>query len=202
MKVSTGPIFFISLIYLLLVENILSIDLAGSEKRETGIAYFENGKIITKTIYSNSEIFELVNQLSPNLIGIDAPLSLPFGRKSIHERDSNHFRECDLKLRALKIRFFPVTLGPMRKLTERGMNLKVGFENLGIEVLEIFPGATFDRLKIPRKNSIECSKFLIRFSPDLNNIHESDAAISLYALNEYKNKKGVLLDGKDGKILI
>lgn len=181
---------------------MLSIDLAASEKRETGIAYFQNGKIITKTIFTNSEIFELVNLLSPKLIAMDAPLSLPFGRKSIHQRDTNHFRECDLKLRALKIRFFPVTLGPMRKLTERGMNLKIEFEKLGIEVIEIFPGATFDRLKIPRKNPGECAKFLSSFSLNPKNVHESDAAIGLYALSEYKNGKGVLLSGKDGKILI
>jgi predicted nuclease with RNAse H fold len=181
---------------------VLSIDLAASEKRETGIAYFKNGKILTDTLYSDSDLFQLVDLISPKLIGIDAPLSLPFGRTSIEERTSNHFRECDLQLRKLKIRFFPVTLGPMRKLTSRGMILKAKFENSGIEVLEIFPGATFDRLKIPRKNILECSKFLSSFGLLPKNVHESDAAIGLYALNEYSKGKGILLDGKDGKILI
>jgi predicted nuclease with RNAse H fold len=90
----------------------------------------------------------------------------------------------------------------MRKLTSRGMILKAKFENSGIEVLEIFPGATFDRLKIPRKNILECSKFLSSFGLLPKNVHESDAAIGLYALNEYSKGKGILLDGKDGKILI
>ena len=71
--------------------------------------------------YGNPEIRD---KIRPALIGINAPLSLPRGRRSIHDRTENHLRHCDRELTSRKIRCFPVTLGPMRKLTERGLLLK------------------------------------------------------------------------------
>jgi hypothetical protein len=49
------------------------------------------------------------------------------------------------------IRFFPLTLGPMRALTTRGMHLRKQLEPLGIEVIETYPGAAQDLLGIGRK---------------------------------------------------
>lgn len=51
----------------------------------------------------------------------------------------------------MKIRFFPVTLGPMRFLTARGISLhKWGYEN-SIQFYETYPGAAYDIHGIPRK---------------------------------------------------
>jgi predicted nuclease with RNAse H fold len=55
----------------------------------------------------------------------------------------------------MKIKFFPITLGPMRKLTERGIRLKKIFEKMGFKVIETFPGAAQDILKIPRRKEKE-----------------------------------------------
>lgn len=85
------------------------------------------------------------------VVAIDAPLALPKGRKSLEERESVHLRECDRALLRMGIKFFPVTLGPMRKLTKRGMELKKTLENHGLDVIEVYPGAAQDVLNIPRK---------------------------------------------------
>ena len=85
---------------------------------------------------------------------------MPKGRKSIDKRDGNHFRECDIKLRKEGIRFFPITLGPMRKLTKRGMKLKRKLEKMGVGVFEGFPGASYDRLGVPRKDRKKIRKLL------------------------------------------
>jgi len=58
------------------------------------------------------------------IVAIDAPLSLPTGRKSIEQKTGVHLRECDKELLKRGIKFFPVTLGPMRKLTSRGITLR------------------------------------------------------------------------------
>ncbi|MEW6722065.1 MAG: DUF429 domain-containing protein, partial [Candidatus Micrarchaeota archaeon] len=84
---------------------ILSIDLAASEKNTTGIAILKNKKIETLSLNSDGEILALVRKLRPRLIGMDAPLTVPAGRKNIDDRSGPHFRECDLMLRAMKIRF-------------------------------------------------------------------------------------------------
>jgi len=85
------------------------------------------------------------------IVPIDAPLSLPAGRKTIHDLSGEHFRDCDLELRKRGIRFFPVTLGPMRMLTERGIALKGKIEQMGYRVVECYPGGAQDVWGIPRQ---------------------------------------------------
>jgi predicted nuclease with RNAse H fold len=85
------------------------------------------------------------------LIAIDAPLNLPPGRKSIEDKNGEHFRPCDRELLRRGIRFFPITLGPMRLLTERGIRLKRALTTRGYSVVEVYPGAAQDIWKIGRK---------------------------------------------------
>jgi uncharacterized protein len=103
--------------------------------------------------HSDEEIRELVTRVRPRLIVIDAPLSLPRGRRTIEDRSGPHLRECDRELLRRHIRFFPLTLGPMRMLTVRGMRLAAEFRELGHPVVEGYPGASQDLLGIPRKQA-------------------------------------------------
>lgn len=131
--------------------RVVGIDLAGSEKQITGFCFMdENLNCETLTLHSDEEIIEETLKRKPDIISIDAPLSLPKGRKNLEERGP-HLRECDRELLKMKIKFFPITLGPMRTLTKRGMKLKKIFEEKGHKVIESFPGAAQDLLGIPRK---------------------------------------------------
>src|SRR2546426_1471383 len=98
---------------------VLGIDLAGSPRRPTGLCLLRRSQAQTSVAFSDEDILNTVHQARPDLVPIDAPLSLPKGRKTISDRGGGHFRDCDLELRRRGIRFFPVTLGPMRMLTER-----------------------------------------------------------------------------------
>jgi predicted nuclease with RNAse H fold len=51
----------------------------------------------------------------------------------------------------MKIKFFPITLGPMRQLTIRGLALKEKLEKVGLRVFETYPGAAQDIWGIPRQ---------------------------------------------------
>ena len=133
------------------MERVVGIDLAGSEKRETGFCVLEGANCFTKILHTDKEIVSEVEKVKPAVIAIDAPLSLPKGRKGINDKTGPHFRKCDLELKKMKIKFFPITLGPMRKLTERGMKLKKMLEKMGYKVIETYPGAAQDIWKIPRK---------------------------------------------------
>src|SRR3989442_15222391 len=82
---------------------------------------------------------------------MDAHLYLQRERESLEVKGPPHFRACDRELLRMKIRFFPISLGPMRKLTKRGMSLKSVFEGAGLRVIESFPGAIQDMLGMPRK---------------------------------------------------
>jgi predicted nuclease with RNAse H fold len=135
---------------------VVGIDLAGSESRQTGFCVLRGMKVETLIVYSDDEIIRKIEELKPELIAIDAPLSMPKGRKSINENNGIHFRECDKELLKRKIKFFPITLGPMRKLTERGIKLKSLLKKKGFKVIEVYPGGAQDIWNIPRKqNGIE-----------------------------------------------
>jgi predicted nuclease with RNAse H fold len=132
--------------------KVIGIDLAGSTKRSTGICTLERDNLIICSVtHTDQEIFNYVEKTNPALIAIDAPLNLPPGRKSIEDRNGAHFRPCDRELLRRGIRFFPITLGPMRLLTERGIRLKRALTARGYRVVEAYPGAAQDIWKIGRK---------------------------------------------------
>lgn len=132
--------------------TVVGIDLAGSPKRNTGICTLRAMTIADfATVYTDEEILQFVEQANPDIIAIDAPLNLPPGRKSIEDRNGEHFRPCDRELLKRGIRFFPITLGPMRSLTLRGIALKKKLSRRGYRVIEMYPGAAQDVWGIARK---------------------------------------------------
>lgn len=130
---------------------VIGLDLAGVEKRPTGFCLLDGLQADTCDIYADSEILTKVQAALPQVVAIDAPLTLPPGRKSIEEKTGVHLREADRELLRRHIRFFPITLGPMRQLTIRGMKLKGIMEGMGFKTIEVYPGGAQDVLGIPRK---------------------------------------------------
>jgi predicted nuclease with RNAse H fold len=131
--------------------SIIGLDLAGVEARPTGLCVLKGLAAKTALVYTDQEIMHAIEAANPRVIAIDAPLSLPPGRKSIDERTSIHLRESDRELLRRGIKFFPITLGPMRKLTERGIKLRKNLETRHFKVIEVYPGGAQDVLGIPRK---------------------------------------------------
>jgi len=130
---------------------IVGLDLAGVESRPSGLCLLRDMKAETSHVYSDDEVLKRIEESRPEIVAIDAPLSLPAGRESIEQRTNVHLRECDKELLRRGIKFFPVTLGPMRKLTSRGMCLRRILESKGFSVIEVYPGGAQDILGIPRK---------------------------------------------------
>jgi predicted nuclease with RNAse H fold len=189
--------------------KILGIDLAGSEKRKTGICSL-NEKLEANCfcLFKNKEILDLIEKEKPDLIAIDAPLSLPKGRKSLKRKLKIHFRECDKELWKFKIKFFPITLGPMRKLTERGIKLRKILEKK-YKVIEVYPGATQDILKIPRKQKglkklkRGLEKLGIKILKKNPNGDELDAITSAFTGFLYLKGKYIAIgDKKEGQIIL
>ncbi len=132
--------------------KVVGIDLAGSPNRNTGICTLKR-EIITSCaiVHTDQEIINYVEKENPVLIAIDAPLNLPPGRKSMEDKNGEHFRPCDRELLRRGIRFFPITLGPMRLLTKRGIHLKRVLTRRGYPVIEVYPGAAQDIWHTGRK---------------------------------------------------
>lgn len=136
------------------VMRVIGLDLAGSVKRTTGFCLLDdNLRSSTSALHTDREVISKTVSARPDVVSIDAPLSLPRGRRSLSHRGSPHFRACDLELRRMKIKFFPITLGPMRMLTRRGMKLRKILEAKGLSVIESYPGSIQDILGMPRKQA-------------------------------------------------
>ncbi len=134
--------------------RVVGLDLAGSPRRTTGFCYLGRGpEVRVASLHTDEEILEATRSARPDVVSIDAPLSLPHGRRTIDDRTGPHLRSADRELLRLGIRFFPITLGPMRMLTSRGLRLRDQLGSEGIHAIESYPGAAQDLLGIPRKNS-------------------------------------------------
>ena len=158
----------------------------------------------TSIAFSDEDILNTVHQAQPDLVPIDAPLSLPKGRKTIHDRSGAHFRGCDLDLRRRGIRFFPVTLGPMRMLTERGLALKAKIRAMGYRAIECYPGAAQDVWGIPRQHQDRkellagLKKLGVRGLTRAATSDELDAATAALVGQWVLSGRGEMLGGEDG----
>jgi predicted nuclease with RNAse H fold len=160
---------------------LCGIDLAGSEKRPTGVCILSEDPLFY-TLYSNEEILSLVNKKAPSLVAIDAPLSF-YGE---------HFRDGDRELRR-EFPILPLTFKGMQSLSRRGIALT---SLLPFPVIEVYPHASKKAL------GITAAEDLVQygFSNLPSTIHELDAAAAAltaqyYIQGKYKKygKKDVII---------
>lgn len=135
------------------VGPVVGIDLAGVPHRTTGFCLLVGRRAETVALGPTAEILARTVAARPEVVAIDAPLSLPRGRARLGDRGAPHFWEADLELRRRKIPFFPLTLGPMRKLTARGIRIAERLRAQGLTVVEAYPGGAQDLLGLPRKQA-------------------------------------------------
>jgi uncharacterized protein len=156
---------------------VIGLDLAGSPRRPTGFCVLRGRRVTVGHLFGDEDIFAMVDTTAPHLIAVDAPLGLPAGRCCLLNTcacaGTTHFRVSDYELRRMGIRFFPITLGPMRQLTQRGMYLKAALEDRGLAVIETYPGAAQDMWGIPRQRDVAgLRRGLSRFR--LQGLHRSE----------------------------
>ncbi len=186
---------------------VVGIDLAGSLRRPTGMCVLRGTKAETSIAFTDEEILRSVGWAEPDLVTIDAPLSLPNGRKTIHDRSGEHFRDCDRELQKLGVRFFPITLGPMRMLTERGMALKTKIETMGYRAVECFPGGAQDVWGIPRQHRdiaglrVGLKRLGVEGLEDSSTSDELDAVSAALVGRLFLLGRGVMLGGEGGIVM-
>lgn len=140
--------------------TIVGIDLTGSETRPSGWCVLRGMVAETEMVKSDDEIVERVTSISPALVSIDSPLSIPFGRTRVDDDDPSRaefgiMRRCERELKRRGINVYPCLLPSMQALTSRGMRLAARLRRLGVPVIESYPGAAQDIMGIPRKGAGE-----------------------------------------------
>lgn len=140
--------------------RIVGIDLTGSKERPSGWCILAGNDAKTATLSSDEQIIAETIAAKPELVSIDSPLSLPTGRVSVFDDDPGRdrygiMRVCERELKRRGVNVYPCLLPSMQKLTARGIKLANVFRKLGLPVIESYPGAAQDIMRIPRKGAGE-----------------------------------------------
>ena len=138
--------------------RVVGIDLAGSEKRASGWCLLDGHEAQVSRKFSDDELIEATVQERPKLVSIDSPLCLPAGRVSVEDDDPGReefgiMRECERELKRRGVNVYPSLIPSMQKLTARGIRLAHFLRKRGIPVIESYPGAAQDIMRIPRKGA-------------------------------------------------
>lgn len=137
---------------------VVGVDLVASEKKGSGIATLRGSHATTCRLKTDDDIIAYAQNAGAQLVSIDSPLSIPEGRTSCWDDDPTRHshgitRLCERILKRRGINSYPCLINSMQKLTNRGMRLAERFRELGIPVIESYPGAAQDILNIPRKQA-------------------------------------------------
>jgi uncharacterized protein YprB with RNaseH-like and TPR domain/predicted nuclease with RNAse H fold len=138
--------------------RIVGIDLVGAEQRYSGWCLIDGRRVHTQRIASDDDLIRTSLAAAPALISIDSPLSLPVGRTRVTDDDPGRktfgiMRECERTLKKRGINVYPSLIPSMQRLTERGIRLANRFREMGMPVIESYPGAAQDIIDIPRKRA-------------------------------------------------
>jgi predicted nuclease with RNAse H fold len=208
--------------------TFFGIDLTSTEAKPSACLGLDGKSqlIYLGFLTENIEIVTLLNFYSPQVIGIDAPLSLPLGLCCLEESCSckpefpRKNRQCDQELRRQGIPCYPTSKKTFIKdLIYRGIELKTSIgrdvKQAG-QVIEVYPFASKVRLfgeTIPRKTTKQGMSFLRdklgEILPDLNPYLDMfdhdlyDAALAAYtALLHHQNRAEALGNSEEGIIFI
>ncbi len=175
-------------------EALAGLDLAGSEKRITGLAIGDStGRVLLlREAGEDKEILELLIGHRVTLVALDAPLSHAQG-----------YRHVDLEARRRGFKLLPPGWRGMRMLVERALRLGERLEANGVRVIETHPrsallnaGCSYDEWRRCLSSYLSLEDIEVRrLSRDL-----VDALIALAVAVSYAKGAAEVIKGNDGEI--
>ena len=173
----------------------VGIDYGAKLAGTTAIAFIEKQKIVWRQSQNkqDADVFvkDFVNEKVPQLIALDAPLSLPKIYKNEEKGGDYFYREADKLLGAMS----PMFLGG---LTARAMQLCAYFKKRDISVIEVYPAVLAKKWNLERfhyKKSLslmyQASKEIeksigYKLAQKLENWHQFDAVLALASALRYQ----------------
>jgi len=208
--------------------TFLGIDLTSTETKPSACLGLDSKSqlVYFGFLIENKDILALLNFYSPQVIAIDAPLSLPLGLCCLEEgcsckpKFARKNRQCDQELRQQGIPCYPTSKKTFVKdLIYRGIELKTSIgrevKQTG-QVIEVYPFASKVRLlgkTVPRKTTKQGMSFLrdklrdilpsLKPYLDMFDHDLCDAAVAAYtALLYHQNRVEALGNSEEGLIFI
>ena len=138
--------------------RVVGIDLTGSESRGSGWCLLDGSDAEVAVVFSDEDLLDRTVGSEPRLVSIDSPLCLPRGRLSVDDSDPGRhefgiMRESERELKRRGVNVYPCLIPSMQKLTARGIRIAERLRDQGVAVIESYPGAAQDIMRIPRKGA-------------------------------------------------
>ena len=166
---------------------------------DVGISVYQ----ATKNKDADKWLKDLLEPLKPNVIGIDAPLSIPGALREIDGFTNYHYRKADLEAKAMS----PMFLGG---LTARAIELAQWLrQTTASKVIEVYPKLTAQELQLDSKRYKKDKAFLPEAKDalasdtgwnldgvEVDNWHRFDALMALRTAELYINEKANTLGDK------
>ncbi|MFD2998815.1 hypothetical protein ACFS7Z_00460 [Pontibacter toksunensis] len=192
----------------------MGVDFGAKLAGTTAAAMLINGQLqvwqTAKGQDSDIWLLELVEELQPKTLYLDAPLTLPkvYIQKT-HNPDSDYFyRQADRELQAMS----PMFIGA---LTARAIKLRVQLAEKGVGVIETYPSA-LARLLLPElpdyKKGPAALPVFAEALQDLFNLqlkvvpqnwHQFDALLAWYSGYRHQEGKSILYgNAQEGRIIV
>ncbi len=182
---------------------LVGIDYGSKLAGTTVIAFTEKDEV--KIIQSKKKqdadqfILDFLKDYSPELVGIDAPLSLPGAFTDLN--NEFFYRECDKQLKAMS----PMFLGG---LTARAMKLNA---SLSVDLKEVYPGALarskswkeygYKTKEVDYPSILRSLDWPFSFHQSITDSHQLDGIIALYIVWKIQNNQAsVVGNPKEGLI--
>ena len=178
---------------------IVGIDLAGIATNPTGWALLRNKAISIHHLYHDEEILKRSTDCRPQLIAVDAPLSLP-------KKDT--MREADREMHKRGYPVLPPCLPAMKKLTLRAVSIVQEIKKRGFNVIEVHPTSTRKALKMPTKDWKKTQAILkqIGLKGDLETRvltpHEIDAVTAALTGHLHLQRKTELIGDEEKEYIV
>jgi len=181
-------------------KKIIGIDLAATPKKPTGWALWNKKTVSVCHVYGDDDILASIQNHTPILVAIDAPLSLPRGRG---------MRNADKTMHRMGYPVLPPLFPAMKQLTLRAITLAQHIQRSGFTTIEIHPTSTRKALQIPAKDWGVIQAILVQMGlkGDLKKRtltpHELDAATAaLTAHLHLRGKTQLIGDTEEGYIVV
>lgn len=180
--------------------NLVGIDLAARPEGPTGWVLLKKRKVFVEELYNDREILFETIKAEPDLVAIDAPLTLPA---------HGAMRKADREMHRRGYPVLPPLFPAMKELTLRAIHLTKELRVEQIKVIEVHPTSTRKALQMPLKDWHKIQKIFEEmglsnewekrlFSP-----HELDAiTAAITAHLHIKEKTESIGEPKEGFIII
>ena len=128
--------------------RVAGIDLSTLKNKPSYCCLLDSGRACILELYSLDELVKTIVKFKPQIIAIDAPLSMP--------KESKPFRAFEYKAIREGAKLLPLTLKGMKELATVGKVLTAKLEAWGLNVIETHPASA--ALFLGYKSTIELAK--------------------------------------------